>query len=98
MPKKKLDKLTKKRVRKYLKSDGSHCPFCWSEHITADELVGDGPTLRSKVICVTCRREWIDRFDLSGIEEADELTTSVDLSWDPGQLVKQPEQLAGKAM
>jgi hypothetical protein len=65
-------KLTKKMITAYLKSGGTHCPFCLSGNITAERLDPDGPTAWSNSRCYDCNKEWVDRFDLAGVSEVED--------------------------
>lgn len=54
----------------YLRTQGTHCPFCKSHDIAAGKPQLDGDVW-SDVECLTCKREWKDVFTLSSIEMTD---------------------------
>jgi len=71
---KKRPELTSSARDKYLKSGGSACPFCESNCIEGDGMDVDGPTGTSNCRCGKCGEEWIDTYELSNIEQTEELT------------------------
>jgi transcription elongation factor Elf1 len=71
----KRPKLTRSLQAKYLKAKGMRCPFCNSKNLDADKLDADGPEATANVICNDCSEEWVDIYTLTGVEQAEELTS-----------------------
>lgn len=71
---KKRVNITKAMESLYLKRQGLRCPFCGSKEIGSDgqPLQLDGPIGWGNCICFKCKREWIDRYELTGICEVDD--------------------------
>ena len=63
-------KLTEEQQARYLETaqQSQRCPFCKSEEI--DSTAGfDGVT--QPFVCLDCKRQWIDHYTLTGVEEID---------------------------
>ena len=56
--------------QKYLKSSGSHCPFCESTDITSGPIQADGPVAWAEAECEGCGASWQDVWSLTDIDEA----------------------------
>lgn len=53
--------------KNYIEHQGSICPFCGSENISAGFFNGEHMT--QDVSCLDCESEWYDKFELVGIGE-----------------------------
>lgn len=72
--KKKKVKITKAMESLYLKRQGLCCPYCGSKEVASDgqPLEQDGPLAWQNCSCCKCKREWVDRYELTGISEVDD--------------------------
>jgi hypothetical protein len=72
--KKKPCKITKAMESLYLKRQGLRCPFCGSKEVASDghPLEQDGPLAWHNCSCFKCKREWVDRYELTGVCEVDD--------------------------
>lgn len=68
---KKKAKITKAMESLYLKRQGLRCLYCGSEELSGGELTLDGPIGWANVQCINCEREWVDRYELTGVTEAE---------------------------
>jgi hypothetical protein len=64
--------LTKAMISLYLKRQGLKCPYCGCTQITGEPLEADGPLAWSNAKCYRCNREWVDRYELTGISEVED--------------------------
>lgn len=55
--------------KKYMDSEGSRCPYCDSENITADPIEADAGCASGDVRCKDCEKSWKDYYSLSGMSE-----------------------------
>lgn len=67
-------KLTKKKIKEYVKSGGVSCPYCDSKDIRAGETDTQDDAIFRNVVCENCGKQWTDEYTLTGmtIEEATE--------------------------
>ena len=56
-----------KLMKKYLKDDGSYCPFCDSDNISGGYGEFDASSAFRNVVCMDCKREWTEEFGLTGV-------------------------------
>jgi hypothetical protein len=56
-----------KKEAKYVKENGSFCPFCDSKNIegTSSEIMDNG--IEVEVECLDCHKSWTDYYKLAGI-------------------------------
>lgn len=57
--------LSREEVEEYLETDGTVCPFCGSDNITAGCFDGEG--VYQDVECLACGEYWKDIYQLVGI-------------------------------
>lgn len=57
--------------KKYMDSDGTKCPYCDSENITADPIQADAGCASGDVHCKSCGKSWKDYYDLAGMGEVE---------------------------
>lgn len=50
----------------YVKIHGSQCPFCYSNYIEGGHTEVDAAGAFQEIKCLTCGREWIDEYKLTG--------------------------------
>lgn len=60
-----------KTTVKYLKNPNK-CPYCGSYNITANPATFDDFGGTRPVECENCRKEWIEKFEITGIVEEKE--------------------------
>ncbi len=64
-------KLTDIAVRKYVRSEGTVCPYCGEETIeTTGDLVSSNPLVLQDVKCTSCNKEWTDEYTLRGVSNS----------------------------
>jgi len=63
--------ITAKQEAKYIKKNGSFCPFCGSKSIegTNPEIMDNG--IEVEVECLDCEESWTDYYRLVGIVETE---------------------------
>jgi transposase-like protein len=60
---------SKELNKKYLVSDGSFCPVCGSDNISAiGPLTSNAGTVDQRVECPDCNSSWDDNYELVGID------------------------------
>jgi hypothetical protein len=61
--------MLKKIEKKYVKSQGSFCPYCDSTDLEGGSMNGDGNYIAMQVYCLNCKSKWQDIYTLTGILE-----------------------------
>ncbi len=65
-----MAKLTKKKIEKYVQSEGSFCPYCGSKDIEgAGDRDFDGDWATASIQCNKCGKSWKDVYALCDIQE-----------------------------
>jgi hypothetical protein len=63
--------LSKEQIEKYIKCDGSYCPYCGSCNIEGSgDRNADGNWISSAVECLDCGCNWLDIYELVDIVES----------------------------
>ena len=61
--------MTEKQLKKkYLRDQGSACPYCNSADIAADHIEADGTCAFGNVRCTNCGKYWTDLYTLTGVD------------------------------
>jgi transcription elongation factor Elf1 len=63
--------MTREEALKYLKSDGTVCPLCGSNDISACELEAESSEVIQEVNCEACGGSWSDIFKLAAVADED---------------------------
>ena len=72
-----MKKLTKKKIREYVDSGGTRCPFCGSENIEGGSREIDGGIVSWEVSCIDCSSYWQDLYKLFDIYTPDPTEISI---------------------
>lgn len=59
----------------YISKGGAFCPYCDGVNVSCDEPLEyyfDG-TVRQKNFCIECKKEWWEVYELTGIEEVEDV-------------------------
>ena len=67
-----MKNLTAKEKKAYVKSKGTKCPYCESKDLFSDNVNCDGAVGWADIQCDKCHRQWVDKWELTGVEEVDE--------------------------
>lgn len=57
--------ITPDRLKRYLESDGSECPFCGSGMLRYGKVEWENPGMLSQRITCICRRSWRNVYTLT---------------------------------
>ena len=60
--------LTQEQKKYYLDHQGTRCPFCKTDNITAESMQSDCDSAWCKVFCEECLKDWIDVYKLIDVE------------------------------
>jgi transposase-like protein len=52
----------------YIKHKGIRCPYCKDDDLISEQVMVD-EYISAKVTCQSCKREWVDIFDLVDVVE-----------------------------
>ena len=74
-------KLTQDQIDTYAKMGGVDCPYCGVSGYIYEQSRHefDSPTIWQDVRCHSCGREWIDKYQLVGLSEVDDLDNELPL-------------------
>ena len=62
-----MAKLSEAAKKKYLKADGTCCPYCGSKQIEGQSVEIDGGGASQEVSCLKCGEQWVDCYELMDV-------------------------------
>jgi len=67
----KKKKLSKMKIREYVKSNGSNCPYCGNDFLEGGDRELNNGVVSWRVTCKDCGRYWDELYKLHDIHEYD---------------------------
>ena len=60
--------LNNEQITKYVKNQGTRCPYCDSDQLDGEDMNWDIPLCQS-ISCIDCGKSWQDVLTITGIVE-----------------------------